>query len=98
MEFLAHHYSRKYEMKLGSVKEPQPSRVLYTGPSKRLNDYYTLRVEYIENGKGRVAGSDAARRIDPSVFNLSSMQPPRWCHVHHPLSRLRQSSGQTEKP
>jgi hypothetical protein len=27
-------------MKLGSGKEPQPSRVLYIGPSKRLNDYY----------------------------------------------------------
>jgi hypothetical protein len=30
-------------MKLGSGKELQPSRVLYIGPSKRLNDYYTPR-------------------------------------------------------
>jgi hypothetical protein len=37
---LIHFYSRKYEMKLGSVKVPQPSRVLYIGPNKRLNDYY----------------------------------------------------------
>jgi hypothetical protein len=28
---------------LGSGKEPQPSRVLYIGPSKRLNDYYAPR-------------------------------------------------------
>jgi hypothetical protein len=37
-----HFYSRKYEMKLGSGEEPQPSRFLYIGPSKRLNDYYAL--------------------------------------------------------
>jgi hypothetical protein len=37
-KFLTHLYSRKYEIKLGSGKEPQPSRVLYIGPSKRLND------------------------------------------------------------
>jgi hypothetical protein len=41
-KFLTHLYSRKYEMKLGSGKEPQPSRLLYIGPSKRLNDYYAL--------------------------------------------------------
>jgi hypothetical protein len=47
-----------------------------------LNDYYAPRAQYVENGKGRVTGSDAARRIDPSVFNL-----PRT-----------QSSGQTGNP
>jgi hypothetical protein len=31
------------KMKLGSGKEPQPSRVLYIGPSKRLNDYSAPR-------------------------------------------------------
>jgi hypothetical protein len=31
------------KMKLGSGKEPQPSRILYIGPSKMLNDYYTPR-------------------------------------------------------
>jgi hypothetical protein len=41
---LAHFYSRKYEIKVGSGKEPQPSRVLYIGPSKKLNDYYARRV------------------------------------------------------
>jgi hypothetical protein len=39
-EFLTHFYSRNYEMKLGSGKEPHLSRVLYIGPRKRLNDYY----------------------------------------------------------
>jgi hypothetical protein len=39
-----HFYSRKYEIKLGSVKKPQPSRVLYIDPSKRLNDYYAASV------------------------------------------------------
>jgi hypothetical protein len=29
---------------LRSHKEPQPSRVLYIGPSKRLNDYYASMV------------------------------------------------------
>jgi hypothetical protein len=67
--FLAHFYTTNARMKLGSCKEPQPSRVLYIGPSKILNDYYAPRAKYIESGKGRVAGSDAARRIDPSVFN-----------------------------
>jgi hypothetical protein len=32
------------KMKLRSGKKPHPSRVLYIGPSKRLNDYYTPRV------------------------------------------------------
>jgi hypothetical protein len=41
--FLAHFYTTNARMKLGSGKEPQPSRVLYTGPSKRLNDYYAPR-------------------------------------------------------
>jgi hypothetical protein len=39
---MADFYSRKFEMKLGSGKEPHPSRVLFIGPSKRLNDYYAL--------------------------------------------------------
>jgi hypothetical protein len=39
-EFLAHFYSRKYEMILESGKEPHPPRVLFIGPRKRLNDYY----------------------------------------------------------
>jgi hypothetical protein len=30
-------------MKLGSDKKPHPSRVLYIGLSKRLNDYYAPR-------------------------------------------------------
>jgi hypothetical protein len=30
-------------------------------------------IEYIENEKARVAGSDAARCIDQSVFNLILM-------------------------
>jgi hypothetical protein len=42
--FLAHFYTTNARMKLGSGKEPQPSRVLYIGPSKRLNDYYASRV------------------------------------------------------
>jgi hypothetical protein len=63
-------------MKLGSGKEPHPFSVLYVGPSKRLNDYFAPRAEYIKNGKGMVAGSDVARRIDPSVFNLPPTQPP----------------------
>jgi hypothetical protein len=85
------------KMNLGSDKEPQPFKVLYIGLSKKLNDYYAPNAKYIENGKGRIAGSDAARRIDSSVFNLPPMQPPRWYHVHHPSSRLRQSSEQTGK-
>jgi hypothetical protein len=42
--FMAHFYSRKYEMMLESGKEPHPSRVLYIGPNKRLNDYYAPTV------------------------------------------------------
>jgi hypothetical protein len=30
-------------MKMGSGKEPQPSRVLYIGSSKSLNNYYAPR-------------------------------------------------------
>jgi hypothetical protein len=41
--FLTHFYARKYEMKLGSDKEPYPSRVLFIGPIKRINDYYAPR-------------------------------------------------------
>jgi hypothetical protein len=63
-------------MKLESGKEPHPSRVLFIGQSKRLKHYYTPRVEYIQNDKVRVAGSDTARRIDPSIFNLILTQPP----------------------
>jgi hypothetical protein len=37
---LAHFYTTNARMKLGSGKEPQPSRVLYIGLSKRLIDYY----------------------------------------------------------
>jgi hypothetical protein len=51
------------------------ARVLYIGSSKRLNDYYTPRDYYTENDKRRIVGSDAARRIDPSIFNLPPMQP-----------------------
>jgi hypothetical protein len=32
------------KMKLGSGKDPHPSRVLYIGPSKMLNDYYAPEV------------------------------------------------------
>jgi hypothetical protein len=38
-------------MKLGSDKEPQPSRVLYIGPSKRLNDYYPLGHNTLKTAK-----------------------------------------------
>jgi hypothetical protein len=31
------------KIKLGTGKELQPSRVLYIGPIKRLNDYYAPR-------------------------------------------------------
>jgi hypothetical protein len=41
--FLTHFYTTNAKMKLGSGKESQPSRVLYIGPSKRLNDYYAPR-------------------------------------------------------
>jgi hypothetical protein len=40
---MAHFCSKNAKMKLESVKEPHPSRVLYIGPSKRLNDYYASR-------------------------------------------------------
>jgi hypothetical protein len=53
-----------------------PETVLFISPSKMLNDYYASNAQYIENGKGRVAGSDATRRIHPSDFNLPPMQPP----------------------
>jgi hypothetical protein len=43
-ESLAHFYSRNYGNEiLGSGKELLPSRVLYIGPIKRLNDYYAPR-------------------------------------------------------
>jgi hypothetical protein len=47
---MVHFYTKNSKMKLGSGKELQPSRVLYIGPSKRLN----------ENDKARVVGSDVA--------------------------------------
>jgi hypothetical protein len=53
-----------------------PETVLFISPTKRLNDYYASNAQYIENGKGRLAGSDATRHIDPSIFNLPPMQPP----------------------
>jgi hypothetical protein len=37
---MAHLYSMKYKMKLRSANEPHPSRVLYIGSSKMVNDYY----------------------------------------------------------
>jgi hypothetical protein len=40
---MTHFYSRNTKMKLESGKELYPSRVLYIGPSKRLNDYYAPR-------------------------------------------------------
>jgi hypothetical protein len=43
IEFLSHFYYSKYEIKLGSGKEPHPSRILFIGPSKRLNDYNAPR-------------------------------------------------------
>jgi hypothetical protein len=52
------------------ARNPIHSRVLYIGLSKMLTDYYAPRAKYIENNKGRVAGSDAAHRIDPSIFNF----------------------------
>jgi hypothetical protein len=52
------------------------SKVLYIGSSKKLNNYYTPGAKYIENGKGRVAGSDAVHRIDQSIFHLPPMQTP----------------------
>jgi hypothetical protein len=58
------------KMKLESGNESHPSRVLYIGSNKRLNDYYAPRAYYIKNSKDRIVGSDADRHIDPSVFNL----------------------------
>jgi hypothetical protein len=52
------------------------SKVLYIGQSKKLNNYYAPRAKYIENGKGRVAGSDAARCINQFIFNLPPTQTP----------------------
>jgi hypothetical protein len=40
---MTHFYSRNKKMKLGSGKELQPSRILYIGLTKRLNDYYAPR-------------------------------------------------------
>jgi hypothetical protein len=40
---MTHFYSRNTKMELGSGKEPHPSRDLYIGPNKRLNDYYAPR-------------------------------------------------------
>ncbi len=52
--FLAHFYTTNARMKLGSGKELQPSRVLYIGPSKRLNDYYAPRAPFISSGNQRL--------------------------------------------
>jgi hypothetical protein len=41
--FMAHFYSSNTKMKLGSGQEPHPSKVLYIGPSKRLNGYHAPR-------------------------------------------------------
>jgi hypothetical protein len=41
------------------ARSPIHSRVIYIGTSKRLNDYYTPKAKYIENDKGRIAGSHA---------------------------------------
>jgi hypothetical protein len=58
-------------MKLRSDNELHPFKVLFICPTKKLNDYYALSAYYIKNDKARVAGSDAAHRIDPSIFNLT---------------------------
>jgi hypothetical protein len=42
--------------------------------------------------------SDAAHRIDPSIFSFNSTRSPRWCHVHHPPSFLRQFWGKLGNP
>jgi hypothetical protein len=42
--FLAHFYPRNVKMALRIGKESHPSRVLYIGPNKRINDYYAPRV------------------------------------------------------
>jgi hypothetical protein len=52
------------------------SKVLYIGLSKKLNNYYAPGAKYIENGKGSVAESNAARRIDQSIFHLPPTQTP----------------------
>jgi hypothetical protein len=54
--------------------------------------------QYIENDKGGVEGSDAAHRIDPSVFDLTSTQPPRWCHLHHPRCASIRLEARLENP
>jgi hypothetical protein len=41
---MSYFYSKKYEIKLESEKDPYPSRVIYIGLSKRLNDYYVPMV------------------------------------------------------
>jgi hypothetical protein len=42
--FLTHFYYKNMKINLESVKDPQPSRVLYIFLSKRLNNYYAPRV------------------------------------------------------
>jgi hypothetical protein len=42
--FLAHFYPKKYKIKTGSGNELQPSKILYIGSSKRLNNYYAHKV------------------------------------------------------
>jgi hypothetical protein len=68
--FLTHFDIRNVKIKLKSGKKLHPSMIIYIGLSKRLNDYYAHMVQYIENGKDRVAGSNVVRCIDPLIFNL----------------------------
>jgi hypothetical protein len=77
LEIVATGFEAKPEKTVAAGFEAKPPEtVLFISPTKRLNDYYASNAQYIENGKGRIAGSDATRRIDPSVFNLPPMQPP----------------------
>jgi hypothetical protein len=49
--FLAHFYTTNTRMKLGSGEELQPSRALYIGPSKMLNDYYAQGPNTLKTAK-----------------------------------------------
>jgi hypothetical protein len=59
-----------------SDKQPHPSSVLFIGTSKRLKCPKGL---IHRKQKCWVVGSDAAYRIDPSVFDLILTRHPRWC-------------------
>jgi hypothetical protein len=63
-------------MKLGSGKEPHPLKGPIYRPKQKAKRLLCPRAKYNENGKGRVAGSDVAHRINPSVLNLPLTQPP----------------------